>query len=727
MSRSVGAAVSIDEFAVGQFPKDVVIRSREVPFDSKSIVARFVGGTTKIEVGKSQLIEALPFTIELFDGERLDYVGTEADLSGPQGLVSKSGDPVVSWYGQRLDEKGAVMGAAVFTIVPEAAGYVWTGDVFDAGRRFHLSPLDVGRSVLFELDPSKMPPLIDGVTEGTAQPVYIPPGPPPKEVRPGLKAAAGVGPIIDVFAAHTPIVQPEVPGVATTIRWDIMNNLNLMNLAFINSAMGERVRLVGVEEIPDRRNGGNLGDILFNIQDPINNGWNAVPARRNALSADVAITVVESAPDDSGQGFVPAAPPANDPTRGYSVVSEGFVRGDFGLPHELGHNVGGNHDPANASAGAPPFSYARGHRVPGVARTVMAYDCNVPTVSPAAAACPTLPQYSNPAVRFIGYPSEDSGVTGTEYNSASMSSLASTVASYRSPAAGQGAGSINNDARKDLVAVSGNNLWAMTSTGGSFSSPALWQVAPTGSVATLFGDVTGDKRTDTIAVNGSDTVVAVSNGSTFVGLQQWSNVAFYGGLATFAAEVTGDDAADLVAVSSNAVWVMPSTGAGFSTPVNWSTALFYGTVATLVGDVTGDGRADLVAVNPTSVWVMVSTGTGFGLPVWWGGGAFYGSVVTLAGDLTGDGRADLLAVNGSSTWAKISTGYSFGSSTLWSLTSVIGSKATLLADVSGDSRADLVAVNDTTTKVMTSNGSSLNGSSQWSLGAFYGTLATVAA
>ena len=77
----------------------------------------------------------------------------------------------------------------------------------------------------------------------------------------------------------------------------------------------------------------------------------------------------------------------------YSVVDQSCAASYLSLAHEMGHNMGLNHDPANSS-GTPSYTYAYGYQQPsGLFRTVMAYPCP-------SGSCPRLMYFSNPDVAY---------------------------------------------------------------------------------------------------------------------------------------------------------------------------------------------------------------------------------------------------------------------------------------------------------------------------------------
>ena len=99
----------------------------------------------------------------------------------------------------------------------------------------------------------------------------------------------------------------------------------------------------------------------------------------------------------------------------FSVVNYSCATGGDVFAHELGHNMGSNHDRNNASSGA--YSYSFGYRTPNNAvKTVMAY-------SPGA----VTGRWSGPNVTY------NNNVMGTttEDNVRSLNNTGNTVAAFR--------------------------------------------------------------------------------------------------------------------------------------------------------------------------------------------------------------------------------------------------------------------------------------------------------
>jgi probable HAF family extracellular repeat protein len=97
----------------------------------------------------------------------------------------------------------------------------------------------------------------------------------------------------------------------------------------------------------------------------------------------------------------------------------------FASTHELGHNMGAGHAPNDDDDPRRAFAYAYGHKVPGVFRTMMAYDSDV---NFQFCRCPRIPNFSNPNVQLGGLPT---GTVLGNNNAVTIENAAYTVANFR--------------------------------------------------------------------------------------------------------------------------------------------------------------------------------------------------------------------------------------------------------------------------------------------------------
>ncbi|NPT53016.1 hypothetical protein GNZ10_25475, partial [Ralstonia sp. 3N] len=226
-------------------------------------------------------------------------------------------------------------------------------------------------------------------------------------------AASGVTPVVDVVVGYARSLGDQAVG-------EIGRRLSDANDALARSQANVRLALVSVLPVDYAQHPTDLREDLNRLRQG-QLGLDALQNRRTELNADlVALIVPNSTPDACGYGHVPN--PQGDRRFGDTVTAFSCFSGHT-FAHELGHNLGANHD--RESAGSvidTPFPFSYGHRVPGVIRTVMAYNCPLN--------CPRTLQFSNPNVRFVGYPSLPSG-TATADNARSISVMAPVIAAYR--------------------------------------------------------------------------------------------------------------------------------------------------------------------------------------------------------------------------------------------------------------------------------------------------------
>ena len=202
--------------------------------------------------------------------------------------------------------------------------------------------------------------------------------------------AADAASQIDVMVIWTPAARTAAGGTSA-----IQSVINLAvantNTAYANSAVTQRLRLVYAGELSLHRSGHHR---------PISAGWSRPSdgfldsvhdtaqhlrrRRRDAAGQRVhqCWRVRRRLPDDVR---VYAALPATPSTSWTGLVPPA----NLSYAHELGHNMGLQHDPNNAS-GSAAYSYAYGYQHPaGAFRTVMAYAC--PT-----GACPRVTALCQP-------------------------------------------------------------------------------------------------------------------------------------------------------------------------------------------------------------------------------------------------------------------------------------------------------------------------------------------
>ncbi|KAI2508884.1 Metallo-peptidase family M12B Reprolysin-like [Fragilaria crotonensis] len=140
-------------------------------------------------------------------------------------------------------------------------------------------------------------------------------------------------------------------------------------------------------------------DDYTNLWDPTlaylrNNGdgqLDYVHAMRDQYGADFVSMLVDTGLY-CGIGYKPLTPTAGD---AFSLVQWNCATGYYSFAHEIGHNMGCNHDLANAGGDSGGSNY--GYRDPSAQfRSILAYDC-----SPS---CPRIQYFSSPNLNYNGKP-----------------------------------------------------------------------------------------------------------------------------------------------------------------------------------------------------------------------------------------------------------------------------------------------------------------------------------
>ena len=217
---------------------------------------------------------------------------------------------------------------------------------------------------------------------------------------------ASATPTLDVMVAYTPEAQNELGGAAS-LEAQIQSAIAFFGKALSNSQVNGRVRLVHLLETPQFADAGSLNAALDSVRlDP------KVAKARNTSGADVVVLVVGQKEIDRkycGLGYVmdqgntagTMAPFA------FSSVSAQCDLGSV-LAHEVGHNLGLNHDPENASTKpASAFrTFAYGHRDGGRFKTIMSYGSES-----------EIAHFSNPELDYQG---TATGVAGERDNARTL-------------------------------------------------------------------------------------------------------------------------------------------------------------------------------------------------------------------------------------------------------------------------------------------------------------------
>jgi Metallo-peptidase family M12B Reprolysin-like len=290
---------------------------------------------------------------------------------------------------------------------------VMVGNVRVADSYFQIRYVGAGLHVVQQIDESRFPP------DGEPIPVYLPAA---KTVPDFDIAATDDGSIFDVMVIYTPAARAAAGG---TMAMNALINLAIVetNTAYARSGVFPRLRLVHAEEVAYTESG-NFSTDLDRLRNPSDGFMDNVHALRNAHGADLVSFIIEGT-SLCGIAYLMLAQSNLFEAFAFSVVARICATGNYSFGHELGHNMGLQHDRADAPAdGVFPFSHGY-VAAPHGFRDIMG-------VAASCGGCMRIQNFSNPNVTFNGF---STGVPHLSPQSAdaaaSLNATAFTVANWR--------------------------------------------------------------------------------------------------------------------------------------------------------------------------------------------------------------------------------------------------------------------------------------------------------
>ena len=320
----------------------------------------------------------------------------------------------------RIVARGRVEGYPGSQVVLCLSGEALAGSVFVPGRGiFQIQHAGGGLHRIAEMDSARLPSC--GVRSRSGSDASGISGP-------GFQPAGGQGPgtnvMIDLLVVYTPLARAGAGGT---------NGMNALidaavdeaNVAYENSKVNARLRLVHRTEVAYQETG-DISEDLDELEedDPHRASIQLVHSLRAQYGADLVCLITETTGGPLGVASLMRDVNVSFSPRAYSVVQRQYANAYQVLAHEVGHNMGCQHDRAASSGpGVFNYSYARRFAVSNLTyHTVMAPQPGLP-----------IPYFSNPDVSFLGVPT---GVgeqfTNAANNAKTICLTAETVAQFSS-------------------------------------------------------------------------------------------------------------------------------------------------------------------------------------------------------------------------------------------------------------------------------------------------------
>ncbi|MEO8042193.1 MAG: M12 family metallo-peptidase [Acidobacteriota bacterium] len=325
-----------------------------------------------------ELKQQARLTLPLFDGKFVEAAVTETE--------TRSADDI-TWRGRI--KYASVDGDAIVTF---RKGFYAVYEIVPRGDKHFLVELDQSRF-----------PACGGGLKGDESSV--------RTSAPNNLAGFDSADRIDVLVVYTTATKNILGGDAQA-QAHAQAAVDAANTAYINSKIRQRLRMVHSQEYLYAESGNSSTD-LSNLRADA-----SIATLRNAHNADL-VSEISEVSGVCGIGYLMGGAGGNQ-NNAFTVTARSCAVGNLSFAHELGHNMGSQHNPENGSG--PTFPYGFGHYVNGSYRTVMSY------VDPCTSGCTRVAYFSNPNVIFNNAPT---GINNARDNARSINNTGDTIAAYR--------------------------------------------------------------------------------------------------------------------------------------------------------------------------------------------------------------------------------------------------------------------------------------------------------
>ncbi len=366
-------------------------RSRLVRLDAEVLASRIAPLSADNEADRAERAARLPDTLRL---NLFDDVTPTLKRSS----VSARADGGYTW-------EGIVPGQPIHEALLSVRNGQISGRVQLKDRLFSIDPIAGATHRITEVDSRSFPPEAPPRVRPQNRTESTPPTPKPDD---SASEAAEASTIVRVLVAYTTRARQEVGGTSA-MQAKIDQAIDLANQAYARGGIPMRLQLAGSMAVAYAEGNGTPSRFGTNLEDLTDgNQFATVRSRRNQTNADL-VALLRADPTACGQqcvcglawfpggGAMPTPSPATRDT-GFSVTAHGCIT-NLSFHHELGHNMGLNHD-RYVSDPAGPSIYNFGYvNFQQRVRTIMAYNnfC-----ADRGQNCTRINWFSSPTIRATG-------------------------------------------------------------------------------------------------------------------------------------------------------------------------------------------------------------------------------------------------------------------------------------------------------------------------------------
>jgi hypothetical protein len=367
------------------------------PLDAADLAARQAQLTgSQAEIISQRLDSPLTRHLTLGHVDRAVLSGSEIrvlaggeEVTFRRDLVEQREPGAFSWRGRTQDD-------GTFALFVVRDGQV-TGSIRVRGQLFLLDPIGDDLHVLSSIDENAVPHHPEDWREHALEGLEADPLEDRHNrssyVMERAQARAVEGPpLITLIVAYTASALAQWPNIEARVQLAVDEN----NLTFENSGIHHRLALAHVYET-NTAESASIGTDLNRFAGVNNGFFDEVHGLRDQYQADLAALI---APGYTACGIARLF--AETPERGFSVTRANCLVGWYVFAHEIGHNLGADHNPEQDSN---PF-FVHGHGTTHIGegwKTVMAY--NRPECP--FGGCQSIPYWSSPDVLYNGTPTGD--------------------------------------------------------------------------------------------------------------------------------------------------------------------------------------------------------------------------------------------------------------------------------------------------------------------------------